>query len=251
MKFTFDVSKCDKIFDELMSIGKIILSHTIPPIEDFQKHAYCRWHNYHSHATNDCNVLRRQIQLAINEGQLCLKQMQVNNDLFPINAIDLQAAKVLVPPEQAESTKVKNVIMDKQMSKSCEDNIWSRELVLEKVADGKNVLKIRVKASGFGRGASWQVKTKLKIYSAKHIEPTDQTGRANRLDRSNYGEPTKPKNPMVDEWKVVNAKAKGKNKNFKPTFDYNLSNYGNQKIESRDRSSTTGKGKIYNGRNNL
>jgi hypothetical protein len=90
-----------------MSIGKIILSHTIPPIEDFKKHAYCRWHNYHSHATNDCNVLRRQIQLAINEGQLCLKQMQVNNDLFPNNAIDLQAAKVLVPPEQADQLKSK------------------------------------------------------------------------------------------------------------------------------------------------
>jgi hypothetical protein len=34
MKFTFDISKCDKIFDELLSIGKIKLSHTILPIED-------------------------------------------------------------------------------------------------------------------------------------------------------------------------------------------------------------------------
>jgi hypothetical protein len=36
MKFTFDVSKCDKIFDELLSIRKIKLSHTIPPIEDLK-----------------------------------------------------------------------------------------------------------------------------------------------------------------------------------------------------------------------
>jgi hypothetical protein len=34
MKFTFDISKCDKIFDELLSIRKIKLSHTILPIED-------------------------------------------------------------------------------------------------------------------------------------------------------------------------------------------------------------------------
>jgi hypothetical protein len=47
----------------------------------------------------------------------------------------------------------------------------------------------------------------------------------------------KPKNPKVDEWKVVKAKVKGKKKNFKPTFDYLLSKYVNQKIESRDRSS--------------
>jgi hypothetical protein len=47
----------------------------------------------------------------------------------------------------------------------------------------------------------------------------------------------KPKNPKVDEWKVVKTKVKGKKKNFKPTFDYLLSKYVNQKIESRDRSS--------------
>jgi hypothetical protein len=47
----------------------------------------------------------------------------------------------------------------------------------------------------------------------------------------------KPKNPEVDEWKVVKVKVKGKKKNFKPTFDYLLSKYVNQKTESRDRSS--------------
>jgi hypothetical protein len=47
----------------------------------------------------------------------------------------------------------------------------------------------------------------------------------------------KPKNPEVDEWKVVKAKVKGKKKNFKPTFDYLLTEYVNQKAESRDRSS--------------
>jgi hypothetical protein len=42
MKFTFDVSMCDKIFDELLSIRKIKLSHTIPLIEDLKKRAYCK-----------------------------------------------------------------------------------------------------------------------------------------------------------------------------------------------------------------
>jgi hypothetical protein len=59
MKFTFDVSKCDKIFDELLSIEKIKLFHTIPLIEELRKRAYCRWHNSYSHATNDCNVFWR------------------------------------------------------------------------------------------------------------------------------------------------------------------------------------------------
>jgi hypothetical protein len=47
----------------------------------------------------------------------------------------------------------------------------------------------------------------------------------------------KPKNPEVDEWKVVNVKVKGKKKNFKSTFDYLLSKYVNQKTESIDWSS--------------
>jgi polyhydroxyalkanoate synthesis regulator phasin len=95
MKFTFDVEKCDKIFDELLSIGKIKLSHAIPLIDDLKKHAYCKWHNSYSHATNDCNVFQRQIQLVINGGQLCLKQTHVDKDPFLVNVIDLQGAKVL------------------------------------------------------------------------------------------------------------------------------------------------------------
>jgi hypothetical protein len=58
MKFTFDVSKCDKIFDEVLSIRKIKLSHSISPTEELRKHDYCKLHNSHSHDTNDCNVFR-------------------------------------------------------------------------------------------------------------------------------------------------------------------------------------------------
>jgi hypothetical protein len=42
----------------------------------------------------------------------------VDNNPFPINAINLQGAKVLVWPEQAKSTKDKNVIIGEEMPKS-------------------------------------------------------------------------------------------------------------------------------------
>ena len=67
IKFTFDISKCDLIFDELNKLGYIKLSHAITPLEELKRHAYCKWHNSFSHATNNCNVFRRQIQSAINE----------------------------------------------------------------------------------------------------------------------------------------------------------------------------------------
>jgi hypothetical protein len=80
--------------------------------------------------------------------------MQVDSNPFSVNAIDLQGAKVLVRPDQAESAKGKNVIIGEERPKSCEDKIWSREVVLEKDADGNDVLKITVKTSGLNGQAS-------------------------------------------------------------------------------------------------
>ena len=56
IKFTFDVAKCDRIFDELHKGGYIKLSHTLPPLDEVKRRAFCKWHNSYSHATNDCNV---------------------------------------------------------------------------------------------------------------------------------------------------------------------------------------------------
>ena len=68
VKYNFDVSKCDRIFDELARLGKIKFSHTIPSADELKRRAYCKLYNTFSHATNDCNILRRQIQSTINEG---------------------------------------------------------------------------------------------------------------------------------------------------------------------------------------
>jgi hypothetical protein len=90
IKFTFDVSKCDRIFDELLKFENIKLTHTIPPLEELKRRAYCKFHNSFSHATNDCNVFRRQVQSAINECRLTFHEMQVDKAPFPINTMDLQ-----------------------------------------------------------------------------------------------------------------------------------------------------------------
>ena len=110
IKFTFDVSKCDRIFDELNKLGYIKLSHTIRPLEELKRRAYCKWHNLFSDATNDCNVFRTQIQSALNEGWLVVPQMQIDNNPFPMHTVELQNPKVLIRQSQAESTKEKNVV---------------------------------------------------------------------------------------------------------------------------------------------
>jgi hypothetical protein len=60
--------------------------HTI--VGTTKKHAYCKWHNSYSHATNDCNIFHRQVQSAINEGRLKFAespQMKLDKDPFPTN----------------------------------------------------------------------------------------------------------------------------------------------------------------------
>jgi hypothetical protein len=61
MRYTFDVAKCDRIFDYLLQEKQIKLpsSHVIPSPEQLKKHSYCKLHNSYSHATNDCNVFHR------------------------------------------------------------------------------------------------------------------------------------------------------------------------------------------------
>jgi hypothetical protein len=46
----------DKIFDELLKSGNIKINHIISSADELKRHAYYKWHNSFSHATNDCNV---------------------------------------------------------------------------------------------------------------------------------------------------------------------------------------------------
>jgi hypothetical protein len=118
MCYTFDVVKCDRIFDYLLQEKQIKLpsDHVIPLSEQLKKHTYCKWHNSYSHATNDCNVFCRHVQLVINEGRLKFAenpQMKLDKDPFPtnMNMVELEGKKVLIRPSQAESTKGKDVIV--------------------------------------------------------------------------------------------------------------------------------------------
>ena len=92
------------------------MSHVIPPPEELKRRAYCKFHNTFSHATNDCNVLRRQIQSAVNEGRIIVPQMKEDQNPFPAHTYVLEFSnpKVLIRPNQAESTRRKNVIIGEE-----------------------------------------------------------------------------------------------------------------------------------------
>jgi hypothetical protein len=57
MRYTFDVMKCDHLFDLLLQEGVIRLTkgHVIPNDDVLAKNTYCKWHDSYTNITNECN----------------------------------------------------------------------------------------------------------------------------------------------------------------------------------------------------
>ena len=142
MKFTFDLSKCDRIFDELLRLGHLKTTHVIPPLEELKRRAYCKFHNSSSHAINDCNMFCRQVQSAINKGWLAFSEMKIDKAPFPVHTIDLNNAKVLIRPNQAEGAKGKILAIGDDRPLTVDNKILAREVIQEKTPDGKKNLRI-------------------------------------------------------------------------------------------------------------
>ena len=89
-----------------------------------------------------------------------MHEMQVDEASFPVHTINLNNAKVLIRPEQAVGAKGNNVIIGEERPKNVKDKILTREVVLEKTPDGKESLKITLKAS---RPGGKQVPHKTRV----------------------------------------------------------------------------------------
>jgi hypothetical protein len=139
MRCTFDIAKCDRIFEYMLQEkqNKLSSNHDISLPEQLKKHSYCKWHNSYSHATNDCNIFCRRVQSDIKEGRLKFAespQMKLDKYMFlaNINMVELDGKKVLVRPSQTESTKGKEVIIGEERPlrmiklKSPKDGQWQK-----------------------------------------------------------------------------------------------------------------------------
>jgi hypothetical protein len=144
MRYTFDVSKCDHLFDLLHRGGVIQLTegHIIPSTDILVKKTYCKWHDSYTHTTIKCNYFQRQVQSVINDGRLTLGdggKMKLDMNPFPASMVELKHKKILVCMDQAEMTKARNVVVSddlyNQMIKphNLEIGMW-KENVLRKPA---------------------------------------------------------------------------------------------------------------------
>lgn len=83
--YTFDVSKCDEIFDLLVKDGQIVVPQGLkdPPLNQKKKRGFCKFHNFLGHKTSYCVLFRDLVQKALNEGRLQFEEkpkMQVDAD---------------------------------------------------------------------------------------------------------------------------------------------------------------------------
>jgi len=91
-----------------------------------------------------------EIQSAVDERRLVLSEMQVDKSSFPVHTLELNNPKVLLRPDQIEGAKGKNVVIGDPRPMYVDSKILAREVVLEKTSDGKETLKIIVKAPRLG-----------------------------------------------------------------------------------------------------
>ncbi|WJX39866.1 hypothetical protein P8452_27373 [Trifolium repens] len=90
--YTFDITKCDEIFDLLVTDGQIVVPKgvKIPPLDMRKKRGYCKYRNFLGHRTSQCVLFRDLVQKALNEGRLKFgekpKAMQI--DAEPLQSAD-------------------------------------------------------------------------------------------------------------------------------------------------------------------
>jgi hypothetical protein len=138
-KFSFDITKADKIFDLLLQQGQIMLSqfHTIPSAEELKRMKYCKWHNATSNDTDDCKIFRLQIQSAIEQGSLKFeaptkaeKPMKIDEHPFPTNMVEVSSKDTLRVRLLTSDSAKKKVAFDPKAQVTVAD-VKGKGLLLE------------------------------------------------------------------------------------------------------------------------
>ena len=108
IKYTFDLTLCDELFDILLEKNFIkFLDHKvlIPSLDAKEQH-YCKLHNSFDYSTQNYNIFHQIIQSAINSGWLKFAHAQEDDQL---ESIGLDDKKLQNWPTLASSCNNENV----------------------------------------------------------------------------------------------------------------------------------------------
>ncbi|XP_045831224.1 uncharacterized protein LOC123922561 [Trifolium pratense] len=103
--YSFDITKCDEIFDLLVADGQIVVPKglKVPPLEQQKKRGFCKFHNFLGHKTAQCVLFRDLVQKALKDGRLKFgekskQQMKIDEDPLQISdASYVEPVECLMP----------------------------------------------------------------------------------------------------------------------------------------------------------
>jgi hypothetical protein len=104
--------------------------------------------------------------------------MKIDKAPFPVHTIDLNNAKVLIRPNQAEGAKGKNVIIGDERPLTIDNKILAREMVQKKTPDGKKNMRIihMPRAPGGQEGSSSGDRSAAQPRPVRPVALIGQTG---------------------------------------------------------------------------
>ncbi|KAK2444838.1 hypothetical protein QL285_015833 [Trifolium repens] len=99
--YTFDITKCDEIFDLLVTDGQIIVPKglKVPPLEQRKKRGFCKYHNFLGHKTSQCVLFRDLVQKALQEGRVKFGEKPKSKQLVDEDPLQIADAAYTEPFE--------------------------------------------------------------------------------------------------------------------------------------------------------
>src|SRR3954463_13550478 len=129
--YTFDVTKCDEIFDLLVKDGQMILplNSKIPLLEQRKKRGFCKYHGFLGHKTAQCFLFRDLIQNALKDERLKFADKSKNPmkvDADPLNVADTNLCEPfdvnMVEVSEIHAVGSKTISDGKKATESLSDN---------------------------------------------------------------------------------------------------------------------------------
>ncbi|KAM1939580.1 hypothetical protein ACFX13_027407 [Malus domestica] len=117
--YTFDITKADVIFDQLLSarIIKLRHGHNIPKAEELKGKIYCKYHNSSKHTTNNCVVFRDNVQSWIDNGKLRFPENKISVDTNPFPTATVSMVDARLPRDKGKG-KAEDVTTPRLLNQS-------------------------------------------------------------------------------------------------------------------------------------
>ncbi|CAL2270539.1 unnamed protein product [Prunus armeniaca] len=114
--YSFDLTKVDALFDEVLLQKAIETTHRLPKPEELKGRQYCKWHNSWNHSSNSCVVFRDVIQEGITARRLKLADKTSLSNKRPFSPTSSQHGQLKLAKTKERQTNGRSYPQHRQKS---------------------------------------------------------------------------------------------------------------------------------------